>query len=253
MSKLQDCPNLPRLEWDTSSCPDMELSDLRPYEFTREVPILRRAVIRWRAAAGVQSFERLLALDRSGNRAPIKSLVCATWPEWPFSPYLSVPEMERARRLKILYPGEEATLIAEQLEPDQALLLDDEEGFQNVVRQLQKNWQADRKLQVYPRNFEEHVLLRIPWWMSNSEILRLFKTWLKVNSPLDRKLFTPEGRGTFERRARADLKALAALRVLRANKDDWTLPPMLYNEQSEWIKARDHALRIIESLSRVLR
>ena len=253
MSELQDCPNLPRLEWDTSGCPDAELSDLRAYEFTREVPILRRAVIRWRAAVGVQSYERLLALDRSGTRAPIKSLVCATWPEWPFSPYLSVPEIERARRLKILYPGEEAMLIAGQLEPDPALLLDDEEGFCNVVRQLRKNWQAGRRLHVYPSNFEEHVLLRIPWWMSNSEILRLFKTWLKVNSPSDRQLFTPEGRGTFERRARADLKALAALRVLRANKDDWTLPPALYSEQSEWIRSCNHALVIIEGLAGVLR
>ena len=213
----------------------------------------RSAVKKWREAAARQSFEGLLAHDQSGRRSPLYHKVCSFWPEWPDYPYLSVPALERQRRLSILYPGDETTLSAEQLEPDPALLLDTEEGFRNVLRQLRKNWQERRKLRVHPNSFEEPVWLRIPWWQSDTEILRLVKAWLKVNSPPGRKLYTPQGRAAFERRARADLKALAALRVLRANDGDWTLPPALYSEQSEWITARNHALSIIERRSRALR
>jgi hypothetical protein len=253
MSRLDDCPNLSRLEWDIFGGPVGELSDLRPYEFLRHAPRVRSAVKKWREFAHEQSFECLRELDQSGRRSPLMSRVCSFWPEWPDWPYLSVPERERLRRRSILYPGDETTLIAEQLEPDPALLLDSEEGFRNAIRQLQKNWRAGRKLGLCPSDFEEHQLLRIPWWQSDTEILSIFKTWLKVNSPPGRKLSTPQGRGTFERRARADLKALAAMRVLRANDGDWMLPPALYSEQSEWINARNHAAAIIERLSQVLR
>jgi len=110
----------------------------------------------------------------------------------------------------------------------------------------------DGKKSNFPTNFESHHLLRIQWWKSDTEILRSVRAWLKINSPPGRKQYTSEGRATFERRVRAALKALAAYRLLRANKGDWTLPPSLYVNQSEWIEAQTTAEIIIHHMSHVL-
>jgi hypothetical protein len=250
MSELKDCPSLPRSQWDAFTiCPNHELIECRSFDYLSEVTEFRKAIIYWRRQIRDNTFEAYLELDRSGRRAPAQSQTCSFWPEWPTQAYMSVPASERERRLRILFPGNPEVLIARQLEPDSALLLDSEEGFQNIVRQLRKTWQASRRLHVCPNSFEEHALFKIPWWRSNKEILQLLEAWLKANSPPDRKLYVQEGAGTFERRLRIDLKALGALRVLRANNDDWTGDPTLYAEQKEWIEARNRAQEIIRGLS----
>jgi hypothetical protein len=204
-------------------------------------------VQRWRAKTDDQSFEGLVKLDKR-CRAPVYSRVFPTWPEWPSHPFLFVPAAECERRFAILYPGKEEALRALALSPDPALLLDGEEGFRNLLRQLQKSWQKDRALHVYPTEFESHEFLRIPWWKADTDIIEWFGAWLRVNSPPGRRIYTG-GLRTIEQRWRADLKALGALRLLRAMRGDWSLCPQLYAEPGEWTKARERAETIVGQLT----
>ena len=169
MSRLDDCPKLARLEWETWIGPKHRLIDCRTHEYTREIPLIWSVVQRWRAKTDDQSFEGLVELDKR-CRAPVMSRVFPTWPEWPSRPFLFVPAAECERRFAILYPGDEEALCASCLSPDPALLLDGEEGFRNLVTQLQKGWEKDRTLHVYPTAFESHELLRIPWWKTDTEL-----------------------------------------------------------------------------------
>jgi hypothetical protein len=247
MSRLDDCPNLSRLAWECWIGPKHRLLDCRAHEYTREIPLIRSAVLRWRAKTDDQSFEGLVELDQR-CRAPVYSRVFPTWPEWPLCPFLFVPLEECERRFAILYPGKEESLRALALWPDPALLLDGEEGFRNLVRQLQKHWEKDRVAHVYPTEFESHELLRIPWWKADSDIIEGFAAWLRVNSPPGRRIYTG-GLRTIEGRWRADLKALGALRLLKAMGGDWSLCPQLYAEPGEWTKARERAEAIITGLT----
>jgi hypothetical protein len=247
MSRLDDCLKLSRLEWECWVGPKQRLLDCRAHEYSREVPLIRSAVLRWRAKTDDQSFEGLVELDKR-CRAPVYSRVFPVWPEWPSRPFLFVPAAECERRFAILYPGKEEALRACTLSPDPALLLEGEESFRAIVRQLQKNWEKDRSLHLYPTEFESHELLRIPWWKTDTEIIEWFAAWLKANSPGGRRIYTG-GLRTIEGRWQADLKALGALRLLRAMRGDWSLCPQLYAEPGEWAKARERAEAIIKGLT----
>ena len=92
----------------------------------------------------------------------------------------------------------------------------------------------------------ETVRIQIDYEVSYSENLRRIAALLKrlLKTHRLRKART----NVSDRYLRADLKALAALRILRTNGGDYLNAPQLYIYQSEWIKAQKRAERIIESI-----
>jgi hypothetical protein len=248
MRALSDCPGLPRSEWEIFLCRAHELVDFKPAEYGRHVPRIRQAVARWRSQTSDQSFEALMALDCPVNRAPLRNPVITCWPEWPERSCVFVDGAERLRRWNIMCPGwTSPTRIAWQLEPDSLLLLDTEEAFKSLVRQLQRNLKSRKKLGTDPSDFEEHRLMCTQWWQTDAELVRQYAAWLKENSPTGRKIYgLQQGAGTFERKARYELKCLSAWRILRVTS--WDRAPELYATQSEWSQARGRAQEVIDRL-----
>jgi hypothetical protein len=242
VSELGDCPGLKRSEWNLVLCPLAFLSEARPYEFSREVRIRRLEVAAWREACPGQSFEELFEFSEM-VRSPAHPEIYPLFPEWPEFPFLDIPSAEIKRRLVAIFP-DEADLVLGEIEPDAALESYSEEAFQKFVAQLRSRAQDSS-------DFEEHVLLRIPWWKTDTEILRLMKLWLKARSPIGRRIYTVGSARALRQRWQTDLKALGVLRVLRAKDGLWEGDPQIYAEQSEWLAARKRAQEIIDALEHV--
>ena len=121
------------------------------------------------------------------------------------------------------------------MEPDSALLLHTEEGLENCIRQLRKNWCLTGRLCLYPSNIQAHTLLCTDWSASDKVNLRHYAAWLQVNSLrlLVRSLSLRGSSADVEEY----LTALGGLRLWIASDGDWTACPSLYLDQSHWLRA----------------
>jgi hypothetical protein len=241
---LDDCEFLDRDQWDFQSCPAEETYEARSDEYARQSDARIFAVNRWRKNAREQSFEGYMALYRDPKapqppRPVLGSDLYVVRPEWSDGSYLSVDKRVREARLSVLYPGHLQELLAKQMEPDSALMLWTEEGLENCLQQLRKNWLLTGRLCLYPSNIQEHNLFRTDWSASDKANLEHYAAWLQVNSPPDRKVFASPG--STVRRCRADLKALGGLRLWIASGGDWMSCPPLYPEHSHWLRAIERA------------
>jgi hypothetical protein len=254
VKQLDNCSFLTRDWWDFSACPLHRLFTTRSYEYARQSDARIIAAKRWRKFAPQQSFDGYLELYKASKAPKAPPLVLGDdlyliTPEWPESSFLSVDEELLRLRLEKLYPLSETQLLTWRLAPDPALMLDTEEGFENFIRQLRKNWSLSKRLVVSPNDFLEHHMFRIPWWDSDKNILSAVAAWLKANSPPERKAYVQEGAGAFTRRYRCDLKALAVWRLLRAADGDWARCPPLFSDQAHWLRAKKRAEVLIASTS----
>lgn len=100
-------PRPPREEWDFSPefLPDCELADCLHYEESRLRPWKRDldyvSNLRKQAARNCFDEYRALAAADKRPREEFSPMWYWLWPEWPDKPYLSVPPVERKRRLKL--------------------------------------------------------------------------------------------------------------------------------------------------------
>ena len=85
----------------------------------------------------------------------------------------------------------------------------------------------------------ENVLLHIDHGRTDRILNACFNAWLKKNRKHE------PTQDLSARKLRADLKALRALRLTRTDKHK---DSTLFRSQSEWIKARKRALRILAKL-----
>ena len=166
---------------------------------------------------------------------PGRGHLYALCPEWPGLPYLRIPPAERKRRFSQLFSNETKSLAAE-LEPRPAPPGDLSLGAVNFILET---------LGEKERIQQEDVTFRIPWYMADKEILLRVAAWLKVHRAYK------ASPNVSNRRLRAELKALGALRVLRIENGDWTKGPEIYCEHGEWIKGRKRAEAVIERMNRV--
>jgi hypothetical protein len=97
-------PQVPRAEWDFRSCPNDELFECRAYEYARETPAIVEDVRSLRKRVTPLFEELVKALrDRIDQTARVMGLF---WycPEFPDTPYLTIPSNERRRRIDALWP-----------------------------------------------------------------------------------------------------------------------------------------------------
>jgi hypothetical protein len=177
-------------------------------------------VLKWRNDyPQAKTFDDLFALARLMRVRPQDGHLYALSPEWPRYPFLSIPSAERRRRLAILFPTEPESL-ADQLDPRQPEI-----------------WQVSYIDAIRGEyHIAENVPLHFDWDQSDRMLNACFNAWLKKN----RKHKPTQDLSA--RVLRADLKALGAFRLMRIDKHrDSTL----FGSQSEWIKARKRALRIL--------
>ena len=113
------------------------------------------------------------------------------------------------------------------------------------MRRLRATWQKFRRWCVHPNDFSEIHLIQIDWWDSDRRLLEDFSEWLKINRPSECRIYTRQGGGSYDRQYRADLKALAALRLWIASDAKWTECPPLYSDESHWRRAISRAEDLI--------
>jgi hypothetical protein len=145
-------------------------------------------------------------------------------PEWPRYPFLSISPAERRRRLALLF----SETLADKLDPRQP-----EVRPECLIDFIRNGHLIGGKIR---HHIAENVLLHIDWRASDRELLTWLAAWLKENR---KHKNTPD---LSARKLRADLKALAALRLFRTDNQKGST---LFAEQGEWIKARKRALRIL--------
>jgi hypothetical protein len=161
------------------------------------------------------------------------SSIIALYPEWPYTPYLSIEEPERKRRLKLLSlnPPESNEELAAQIMPKKS-----SRAFYELLADLLE----EKKTVV-------DLHLRLPCLeMSDTEMVRSFKALLKIRRTCK---FKPNMR---DRSLRSALTALAAYRILRVtgrkclNRQKlYDELPSLYADPKDWIRAIKRVERLI--------
>jgi hypothetical protein len=245
---LDDCSFLDRERWDIFSCPSSALFKARSFEYARQSPERAIAVNRWHSHAKEQSFEGYLSLyqDPQAPKPPSAVLgddLYVLLPEWPTTAFHRIDATVLARGLEQLYPWHEQELRVRRFDPDPLLSLSDY-AIDRCLLSLRENWQRFARWILHPGHIRETHLLAFDWWDSDANLLRDLALWLRKHRPPDCRPCIQQGSGTYERQYRADLKALAALRLWIAADGKWFDCPPLYSDESHW----NHAIARAETL-----
>jgi hypothetical protein len=87
-------------EWDFRNIKDPEVAACHAYEFAREVQEVVDRIKELRDSSNPKDFESFLGISRELHLGHYSILLW--YPEWPGTPYLSIDEKIRVRRIKIL-------------------------------------------------------------------------------------------------------------------------------------------------------
>jgi hypothetical protein len=238
VKRLDDCPFLPRDQWDIYRGPDEMLYESRSYEYARQSPERAIAVSRWRGHAKEQSFESYLALYQNPQAPKPPSVVLgddlyALLPEWPSRAFHRIDATPLTRCLEQLYPWHEQELRARRFDPDPLLSMSDY-AIDRCLLRLRENWKRFTRWILHPGHIRETHLLSIDWWDSDANLARDFQLWLKKNRPPDCQPCVQQGAGAYERQWRSDLKALAAFRLWKKSNGNWFDCPPLFLNEADW-------------------
>ncbi len=211
-------PEIRKSEWDFSKCPKKEAYYAIIYELFREI----------KKPPGFSSLfeERKTPIERIylNQGTP---LWMASFPEWPKTPWLEIPEKNRKSRIKqISYDFFNSAWRTIQADP--SVLFVKDSTHRNVT--------------------EEHLTiacLGIDWKLSNKELQARFQSWLSEYRP--KKIKNPEERG--KAHPKDLLKKLGAFRLKRAY--GWAkatkISENLYENQAAWIRAETQAQTAINA------
>jgi hypothetical protein len=169
-----------------------------------------------------KEFDDFFPLARLMCVPPQDGHLYALSPEWPRYPFLSISAAERMRSLAKLFPSEPEDL-ANKLDPRHP--------------EIRKVSYIDAVRGEF--HIAESIPLHFDWEQTDRMLNACLNAWVKKN----RKHKPTQDLSA--RTLRADLKALGALRLMRANKDK---DSTLFVSQSEWIKARKRASLILAKL-----
>jgi hypothetical protein len=264
------------------------------YEFSRTACRLPGAtlledVLKWRSQAGSNQFDDLIKVAAEIQDRVIWRLLVA-FPEWPENAWLSIPQKERIRRLKTLFPKYYPALSTDLRAKDVLPATEPPEA------QKAKFW----------RNFKERGMASIPvgkgfwtqtevdWMEDNHYEIDWSEAGLKEGEPIERYIIgllfdlrlekqsvkdsacafidqlweqrkelpreTSRGKRSSDYECGINLKYLGAYRLLEvmswevaAYVTEKRLGIPLFSEESEWNEARHHAAQILEAFRQLKR
>ena len=163
------------------------------------------------------------------------------FPEWPATPYLKIPSRVRSQRLKKLFEGEKdrgeprephtpeglagTTSELREIDPhpgryqlnpvsymeteEQRFRLGwDDDAWTRFTESLRKNILRSNEMRIFRSDSEELAILRIPWTLSDKQILASFSKWLAGNRPISFQKQGTLGRSHPLARERTELECL---------------------------------------------
>ena len=233
--------DLPREEWDFSSCPKDDLFECWAYEFARETAVICKDVKALRKGVAPIFDNLVKALRERISRTPRLMAVFWYCPEFPDIPYLTIPRDERGRRIRALWPPTTSSIaIKPKLGPPP-----------DIGQQLARGRVLYGSM--------EYALFEIDWTEAPTYLKHAFSEWLKENRPKDIQVHETRGAGNFQRQWSDDLKALGAKRLLK-NARRWedaytqtleTTRAGLYGSREEvWKRAAKRAESLIAAWER---
>jgi|TARA_B100001964_G_scaffold106057_1_gene118424 hypothetical protein len=210
-------------EWDFDCCPgarkplkSKEVDELREcwhWEFARESEGITNKVLSLRKRLRKKTFknfhEKLRNKNSPWNNLLLDHGIYIYSPEFPYSPYLSIPMQERLDRHETLFHGWEKE-TSNSLSVGHSDL--DEIIFKDFLSARERGERYFIPGLGEP-GFVEPVLLKINWHNSNASLIEHFRYWLELNRP--KKSMNRAGRASSSSRFRTLLKALGARRLLK--------------------------------------
>jgi hypothetical protein len=183
-------------EWDFSTCPKDQLEACFFYEFARECP---EAV---RAARALREHLKEIGADTGTDHRFAVTVVdiFKDCPEFPHTPFLSIPTAERYRRIK---------KVGKVIPPVQADLA-------GLIRQYEGKAVTGKTIKYGQGDI---VGFYLDWTISDEKLIEGLRHSLKTNRPPGAVATVRRGQGSSAQQIRKDLKALGAWRLLE--KMDW--------------------------------
>jgi hypothetical protein len=272
MGEKTKTPELPRADWDFSTCPESELSFCTAYEYFRQIALVHRKRVgeKWTPKDFESAFDGYFGegkrVDFQGtkdgqtadpfeiNLAVKKSFaqVTANCTGFPDLPYLALNATEREAWIKTfgldkLRPDRPTMAQVDYFEiclnPQEALkhyqyhcLEWGRQNFQQVNPPPDKSrrWIVD-----YDGFKFELGMVRINWSLSDKKLTKAFEKWLEKNRPASAK--ARETRGATKMSEM--LKYLSALRLLQAMTaiEAGTFTQNIFGEPLYWDDANWYA------------
>ena len=196
-SKLDDV-RVDREEWDFSTCPKDQLEACFFYEFARECP---EAV---RAARALREHLKEIGADTGTDHRFAVTVVdiFKDCPEFPHTPFLSIPTAERYRRIK---------KVGKVIPPVQADLA-------GLIRQYEGKAVTGKTIKYGQGDI---VAFFMDWTISDEKLIEGLRHSLKTNRPPGAVATVRKGQGSSAQQIRKDLKALGAWRLVKKMKIAW--------------------------------
>jgi hypothetical protein len=206
-------------EWDFDRCPGAskplksnevdELEECWRWEFARESKLIINKVLTLRKRLRIKTFKNFHDKLRNKN-SPWNNLlldhgIYIYSPEFPHSPYLSIPKQERLDRCDEVYRGWEKA-SANHFSVGSSEI--DEMIFNEFLSAREKGERHRIS------GFVEPVLVKINWRNSDDLLVKEFRNWLHFKRPKG-VLKNRSGRRGSSSYFRTNLKALGAKRLLR--------------------------------------
>jgi hypothetical protein len=181
-----------REEWDFSGCPEDQLEACFFYELARECPHAVRA-----ARALRKHLEEIGADSVPDYRLAVTVVdLFKDCQEFPDTPFLAIPTVERYRRIKKL--GK----VIPPVQVDLAGLIRRYQG-KAVTGKTIKYGQGDI------------VAFFMDWTISGEKLVKGVRHWVNTNRPPGAVATVRKGKGSGHEQIRKDLKALGAWRLLK--------------------------------------
>ena len=205
------------------------------------------------------------------------------FPEWPATPYLKIPSRVRSQRLKKLFEGEKdrgeprephtpeglagTTSELREIDPhpgryqlnpvsymeteEQRFRLGwDDDAWTRFTESLRKNILRSNEMRIFRSDSEELAILRIPWTLSDKQILASFSKWLAGNRPISFQKQGTLGRSHPLAKKRTELEYLRKyLIALDAGTWEVTVGGVhLFRDRSKWNACRKAVEKILTDL-----
>jgi hypothetical protein len=244
-------PGLDREEWDFSTCPDEQLEACYFYEFAKECPHAIRV-----SRVAHESLKEITAAYGPKASYSLAAGVIDLFkdcPEFPGTPFLCIPKLEREQRIANLCKANPL------VQADLPSLI-----RQHANKPLRRK--AIGKTLKYLAGQGDIAAFYIDWRMTNEQLIQGFRQWLRTNRPLTAVPIVRKGKGSSREQIRKDLKALGAWRLLKKMrwedaynhtreilKNKRGLPqPLFDSHASAWGRARKDAGKAIADVCSVL-
>jgi hypothetical protein len=126
----------------------------------------------------------------------------------------------------------------------------DDDAWERFTESLRENILRSNEMRIFRSRSEELAILRIPWTLSDKQILALFSKWLAGNRPIPFQKQGTLGRSRPLQKRRDELEHLRKYLIVQ-DAGDWKVKvgrELLFRDRSRWNDCRKAVEKILDDL-----